>query len=426
MALTVMSAGGLVGVIACEQVLSIDGPIHVAPHEACGLEVPAGSCQACLASSCCSQATACEKVPACAAYETCVLACGSDYACRTQCAVDHDVTQGPEVPALDQCVVTACNDACGMSCGITAAPSVPDAAITCEACMAGRPCAAAQACGASLECETIEHCVPTCSTVDCHDTCLAMDDAGTFTALEVALISSCYKECNLGNFWLCVGHVAWPLAPAGVNEVDFKVKDSTSGNGLVGASVKACDKTDPGCGTPAAQATSDGAGQGILRLPAHEAVGLGFQGYYDIEAPQEVPWLIFSSSPITQARVPFNWTVLSQTAFQTLTSSANVALDPTRGHIAVAAVDCLLSPASGVIVSATGIDAKTKSLYLSGGALVANTGQTDITGYAFFLNVPPGNVTIQTTPKALNRVSSSQVVFTRPGAVSSVIALPTP
>lgn len=430
-AVTAIALGAaLLGAVACEQVLSIDGPVTVVPHEACGLPVSAGTCQACVASSCCSQATACAGAPACLAYESCLLECASDYMCRTTCAVDHNVGLGPEVPALDQCVVTHCNDACSMTCGLTASPTDPDAAAACETCIAGRACLAAQTCGASLECETIEHCVPGCSTVDCHDNCLAMDDSGTFTAVEVALVSACLKDCHLGNFWLCLGGVTWPLAPAGVSDVAFTLRDSVAGP-LPGAGVKACGKADEMCALPMAKATADDAGQGTLHLPAHGAVSLGFQGYYDVDAldaSMEMHEIFFASSPLTRNHAQFTWALSSQTAFLNLVSSAHVTLESTRGHIAVGAVDCLLSPASGVTFTATPSDANTKFLYLAGGILLDTTEGTDLTGIAFLLNAPPGTVTIQAFPKALGgRVASStEVVFTRPGTVSVVTALPTP
>jgi hypothetical protein len=421
-------AGALVAAVACEQVLSIDGAVKIARHDACSLAVPPGSCQTCVASSCCSQASACAGSQACAAYESCLLACGSDYQCRTQCAVTHGAGQDPNVWALDQCVASSCNDACGMSCGITAVPTYPDAAAGCEACIAERACSAVQACAASTACEEIEHCSAGCSTIDCHDACQGpgTDDAGTFVALEAALISSCIHQCHLGNFWLCVGGVNWPLAPAGVNQVDFTAVDSTSGQGLPGAAVKACGRTDGTCAIPQAQATADDAGRGVLDFPSHPAVGLGFEGYYDIDASGEMPWLLFASSPLTRSPATFTWSLLSQSQFASTFAAVGVTPNSTLAAVIVEAEDCLLSPASHVTFSALPMDPSTKLFYISGGGLTDLTTETDITGFAFFVNVPIGSITIQATPKELGKVSSTQVVFTRPGAVSTVIMLPTP
>ena len=109
-------AAALLGAVACEQVLSIDGAVTVAPHDACGLPMSPGSCQSCVASSCCTQASACAADQRCSAYESCLLACDADYECRTRCAVSQTGGVGAAVAALDQCVVASCNDACGMQC----------------------------------------------------------------------------------------------------------------------------------------------------------------------------------------------------------------------------------------------------------------------------------------------------------------------
>ena len=99
------------------------------------------------------------------------------------------------------------------------------------------------------------------------------------------------------------------------------------------------------------------------------------------------------------------------------------------GHVAVGAVDCLISNASDVVVTATtgsGVDLSAQRYYLAGGALSKTATATDLTGYAFFFNVPPGSVTITATPRALGRVSSTQIINVRANTVSSVVALPTP
>lgn len=74
----------------------------------------------------------------------------------------------------------------------------------------------------------------------------------------------------------------------------------------------------------------------------------------------------------------------------------------------------------------SGVDLSAQRYYLSGGALSKTAMSTDITGFVFFLDVPPGSVTVTATPKTLGRVSSTQVLFVQADTVSSVIALPTP
>ena len=90
--------------------------------------------------------------------------------------------------------------------------------------------------------------------------------------------------------------------------------------------VKACSKTDPDCASPVASTTGTSAGLGTLDMPSHAAVGLGFGGYYDIDATAhgEMHWLVFASSPLTEAQVSFTWTVLSQSNLATLLGSVGL------------------------------------------------------------------------------------------------------
>lgn len=419
----------VVATVACEQALSIDGTVTVVPHEACGLSVPAGGCQSCVASECCAQASACAADAPCATYESCLLACGTDYNCRTDCALTAPSGKGTTVPALDLCVASRCNDACGMSCGLTASPSIPDAAAACASCIASKACNAVKACATSSSCEAIEHCLPGCATIDCHDTCLAGDDAGLFTALEVGVASACLRDCAVGQLWLCVGRVNWPLAPAGVNEVDFSVVDSMSSKPLPGAMVRACAREDQTCAPPQAQATADAMGKGALLMPAHAAIGLGFDGYYAIDAAGEMPWRIFASSPVTLAHAPFNWTVGSMASFQSTIAGVGLTPDPTRGQIILDAADCVQSPAAGVsfkVTDGAGADLSKSVYYLSGGALNNVATETDFTGAGVLFNVPAGSLTVQAIPKAIGKASSTEGVLSLPGAVSTLILLPTP
>ncbi len=421
----------LLGAVACEQALSIDGTVTVVRHDACGLPMNPGSCQTCVASSCCSQASACAGDPSCAEFESCLIDCGGDYACRNQCSIDHPASSIRAGPPMNQCLAAACGEACGTACGLPVVPTYPDAAAGCATCVAGKLCTGARACSTSLQCETVSQCLANCSTVDCHDSCLALDDSGTFASLEIGFVGACLKACDLGDFWSCVGQVSWPLLPPGDQDLTFTLTDSTSGEPVVGATVLGCDVADETCATPLAHATSDAAGRAFLVLPHQSVQNFGFAGYVDIapaaDAAAEEHQLFFPSCPQTvpHAQVPFS--MLSRVGFADLASSAGVTPDPARGQIAVQAVDCFLAPASNVVFSAEGIDAETRLVYLAGGILQTSASATDISGVAFLLDVPTGNtITLKATPKTTGKVSSTVTVFTRPGVLTSVLALPTP
>jgi hypothetical protein len=414
-------------VLACQQLLSIDGTVAVASSEACGLGVEAGACQACIASQCCEQATACAQAPSCAGYESCLLACGSDYECRATCVQSNVIGSTSEVPTFDQCVASNCADPCGVSCGLTGSYASPDAAQGCQACINAHACTASQACVDDLNCELAGHCAYACRTPDCQQACLAQYDGGAFLTAAYDVGSTCLSACQVGNFWACVGNVSWPFAKQKSIDATLTVLDSTSRKPVEGAVVLACTHGDDPCTAPLANTTTTQQGGAEMKLSTPTGP-YGFQGYFDVTSPTQllVHHQYFLSFPLSEPQAQLQLIALSPAALQTLVSVAHVQLDPTRGIIAVAAEDCLLINSPGVTATAQGIDSKTQRFYYQGGALGANATATDGSGLIFFFNVPPGPVHIDVTPQALGRVSSSVDVIAQPNVLTVVQGLPTP
>jgi hypothetical protein len=425
--------------LACEQLLSIDGAVVVATPdagseasadaaaEACGLGVAAGACQACVASRCCEQATACAQDPACATYESCLLGCGGDYACRAACVQSHQIGNAPDVPTFEQCVVSSCADPCGMSCGQSAPDTPPDAAATCMACIAAHACMAGQACTSDLTCELETHCVYACGTPDCQSACSAKYDAGAYITFALGIGGACYSQCEVGNFWACVGRTTWPFAPQTGVDATLTVVDFTTGAPIQNVAVAACDHLDDPCTAPVAPATTTNP-QGRAEMSFMTTGLYGFQGYFDLTSPALSlgHYQYFLSFPLSEAKAQVLLAALSPATFQNLVSIAHVQLDPMRGHIVMQAEDCLLIPSSGVTVTAQGTDSKTQQFYYQGGALGTNATATDGTGLIFFFNVPPGQVHLEATPQAIGRVSSRVDVVVQPGVVAYVQGVPTP
>ena len=414
-----------IAAVACEQALSIDGPVVVAPHEACGLPL-SGSCQACVASACCTQASACAGEPSCLAHESCMLGCGTDYACRARCEAANPVAFPSSVPAVDTCIAQKCEAPCGVSCGVNSSFAAPDAAALCQSCIAANICDTAIACAGDLTCEEILRCGLACTTFDCQTACITRYDGGAFANYQFALASSCLTQCQFGSFWACVGRVSWPFAKSAVQTATLILTDSITGAPLAGVVAKSCERNDETCASPFGTGTTDANGKVTLTLPPTSTSRFGFGGYFDLAPPGSLPYLVFTAAPLSEPDAVLQTTMLSLSAFQNMTSGVGVTLDPSRGHVAVGATDCVLVPASGVEFSAQGIDAETKLFYYGSGSLDPAAKATEVSGLAFLFNVPAGIVTLQATPKSLGRVSSTEVVFTRPGALSTIATPPTP
>lgn len=418
--------------VACEQALSIDGPVTVAPHEACGVALAPGACQSCISAKCCSEAKTCAGDPGCADYESCSLACGSDYVCRTSCAV-RSIQSQAGISAFDQCVATSCSDACQETCGLPAAPTEPDAGATCASCIGTYTCSQAQQCAQDLACEELTHCLAGCSTLDCHEQCVAAYDGGAFTNLEAALIAHCLKPCLLGQLWICLGNEPSPTLPPGESDVTFALSDSTSSVPLGGVQVNACGPSDPACSPPVTSGTTDPQGIAKLAFPPHAGVGLGFRGYFELVPPAgdadsstaELPQMYVPSQNFSIVHTHLSWVGFTQSALAGEASVAGVKIEPTRGQLVLQAYDCLEAPASGVTFQVTGTDSNSSPvLYWSAGAFGPGAGTT-IIGLGAVFNVPAGTVDVVATPKVAGRPSSRVTAFVRAGWVTAVAMAPT-
>jgi hypothetical protein len=201
-----------------------------------------------------------------------------------------------------------------------------------------------------------------------------------------------------------------------------------TGAPLPGVVAKSCDRSDLPCAMPFGTGTTLADGKITLTLPPTSTARYGFNGYFDLEpqGPQGLPYLAFTAAPLSEPDALLATAMLSRSAFENLASTVGVRLDPSRGHIAIQTTDCILAPASKVAISARGTDAETSIFYYGSDSLDPASTATNVSGLAFLFNVPSGIVTVQATPVALGAVSSTETVFTRPGALSVVGMPPTP
>jgi hypothetical protein len=421
-------AGLAAAAVCCERVLSIDGPIVIqGAVNACGIPVPAGDCERCVAAECCGAASACAADPVCLALESCLLRCAGDYGCRATCVESNPVDPQIDLPALDACVAANCNPACGMLCGQAGAYTSPDAAQGCQECVASHDCSAALACASNEGCEITAHCAYSCVTPDCRSACLAQSDAGLALASTVFNVGfACLSQCRLGHYWPCVGKISWPY-PKSTNEVVTLTVTDPSHNGApyAGLLIKACNPADPACADVYASGTTDSSGVAQLTLPPLAPFVYGFQGYFDLSSPSGdvFPYLYFLSFPISEANAQLALSIPLTKDFYSAMGLVNVSPDPERGHIAIVAYDCLLVYAPDVTVSAEGVDGG--EFYSQTGLPNATASATDASGIVYFFNMMPGQYVLHVTPNDTGRVSSTVRVLVRAGALSVATALPT-
>jgi hypothetical protein len=380
--------------------------------------------------------SACAEDKPCRSLETCLLACGDDYACRSACnTAAYPVGAQAVIPALDTCVAVSCSGACGMPCGQAASYTTPaDAAPACEACIENKVaspkvCSAAQACFTSLACQTSGHCAQACTTPDCRSAC-ANDAGDDLTLVNAALGEGlfCYTPCRVGRNWTCSNRVEWPgTEDAGIQQATLTLIDPFTMPGTAlpvpNVSVKACSQGDALCKPPLSTGTANDAG--VVTLPnVGTSAFLGFNGYFEMTVPSFVPNDFYLSFPLSQANAQLTLSLMSQTTFANALAGANLTHTPGLGTVWVQVLDCLLLPAPDVVVKADGLSPTSVIYYMNSSPSLTAT-STDPSGFAFFYNVTPGPLTLRAVPNDTGIESSMATVVVQPDAMSVVWLLPT-
>ncbi len=402
---------------------------------ACGaLPSASASCASCIDKSCCAEEQACATDPACKEASTCLATC-ADAACRARC--DAFYTLPDTLIALRACRIGKCATACNSTCGEFASGNP-----ACEACREASCCSQGTTCAEDSTCASLDLCRNNCfAAASCPTACNAEFASGTadyspwLTCLAFVGNDSCAADCAPGQVWECLnGPVLWPSPPP-VGTITFSVTfvDFSSEEPFVGAVVKACDKLDLACSSPLAQSTTDASGLVSLAVPP----GLnGFDGYLDVTGGS-VSGTGDSTYPSIWYPVPFvvadGWRgrtlLLSAGEFAGLTQATDTTLDPTRGHIAVNAVDCAFGPAAGVSFSLPAADQSTVGYYLVGGAPATNATATDSSGIGVFVNVPttaPARLVVVTafSGAAGGKSMGSLTFIVRPGTLTTSSSFP--
>lgn len=230
--------------------------------------------------------------------------------------------------------------------------------------------------------------------------------------------------------WGCLGHVTPPTFPKPMVNVSVPLVNLLGGAPVTAIDAKVCAKSDVACATPMGPTVNPNS-QGILTftLPA------GFDGYVDMKSngpvddaglPAYIPALVFFSPPLSQDLIYLTIPLLSPAALGSLAAQFGNTVDPTLGAPFAAVDDCQAKPAAGASVSIDKADASTRTFYFVNNLPTESTTQTDKSGYAGFINVPPGirDLTAQVADGGafIGKVS----VLVRPSTITYTVLPPTP
>jgi hypothetical protein len=415
-------------------------------------------CQSCTLSQCADAAAACADLPECNALATCLADCDGGAACRAQCTVDNGVgplaTENILAGALNACLAKNCESQCGLTCGGLSLIAPPAAAPGCEACIQTHDCTTAETWASYAPSDAYFLCRENCRTGDCVGACLEIDGGNSFFQLFTPVSFDCSDPCQIGENWECLGRFQWPLSPDMGLQLTLSLATFLSGAPVAGAAVTMCapsmndysdasaDGATTGCADPVTSGTTDDAGAVTFFYAPLNRNGMspgGINGFLDLTSsnvglyPTLVYWgFPFVSGLIADAIRVFPASDWQIAAVPTINAAAGP-LDPSRGVVVAAVLDCFGDKARNVTVALSGADdAGSTPYYLrspSGGeySLASGPGEsTDTNAAAVFVNVPPGLVDVIATPVSVGRPSSRASVLVRAGTLTEVNLQPTP
>lgn len=226
--------------------------------------------------------------------------------------------------------------------------------------------------------------------------------------------------------WGCLGQVDWPEPQLGTmvtlrTQFEMASAGAPIPDDIV---VHFCSALDIDCTAPIA---------GPIPMPSDGLLTVqvesGTRGYYQLGGPSIMPTLLYLSRPAQAEPTPIEddrVTLVTPAFYQSLIGAVGFPDDPTRGTLLTITIDCEGRPAAGVGISSPEVDTSSTPFYFVNQIPSPNTTQTDVSGYAGIIYMPPGTGTVEAHLVADDRwigVSSFQI---RPGTLTNVAIEPTP
>jgi hypothetical protein len=226
--------------------------------------------------------------------------------------------------------------------------------------------------------------------------------------------------CQPDPTWSCLGAVSWPEQPPHKVTVSLTVRDLVTETATADVAARLCRKLDLSCTEPvASDLRSDQDGSIVTEVDA------GFDGYVELTAAGYMTGLYFFYPPVQADRrlnlLPLiRPEVLGQFA---LVSGRQIV--PERGHVLLAAYDCLGRTTAGVRLQSDQADSETTGFYVVRKFPSTTAVETDSSGQAGYINVPPGTVSLS-GELAGGRPIARLSLLVRPGQITFTSLVPSP
>jgi hypothetical protein len=399
---------GLAG-SGCGKILGVDG-YRVAPPDAglpraeAGPTGPCGgyrfdadpACGSCLLGQCCDELTRCRADKTCGGWFACVATCApEDYDCQGRC--------GQELKHTNRAIadLSVCRDRCYAPGGDGGGGC--HSATLVSAMWGGAPCAACVA----QKCDEIGRRYASTPEAMKQSACFLEQDLFTPTPAKLVECSTwwltpvvpvaqewqycagltCGLECRMGRWLDCAGHFLYRFSKSASVHVRARVVNVGDVNTAVAyprARLRACNRTDPLCATPVAEAAALTDTDGYTNI----VLAGGFAGYFEVTTEKGDVGLYVPASPMVQD------TSLIVVGPNPATgpnpaSAPTVPSRPGSGTVQVLLFDCLgsnvrdgtLEASSGVVLYGAATTPEPRALGITSGWVVdATPGVVDLRG----------------------------------------------
>jgi hypothetical protein len=218
------------------------------------------------------------------------------------------------------------------------------------------------------------------------------------------------SQCLAADAWSCADHATLVAKSSAKIPVDFTLFDAVSQKPVVGAEAALCGKLDIECSSPMSTVRADADGA------VHFEVAPLFDGYVQLTGDGYDHTLVFlprAVSAISLGAFPLT----SGIATAGLQAQLGKPLIPGTGRILARIADCEMADTAGVSLSGENMGDDAAGFYSVSGLPSFTATATDDSGFAGFLNVAPGSITLTAQLEGGRKVSRVSVLI-RPDYVT--------
>jgi hypothetical protein len=222
--------------------------------------------------------------------------------------------------------------------------------------------------------------------------------------------------CERVDPWSCAAHAPLVATSSAKLSVDFSMFDAIESYPVAGVRARVCIKLDFECKTPQDELTTGA--DGVIRFDVPPL----FDGYVlvtgnDKNGDEYDPTMMFLPQTLEDLSLGA-FPLTSKVASAGLAGTLGKSLEPGTGRVLATITGCDRQPTSGVALSGENMGDSAVGFYVVDGFPTFSASGTDSSGFAGFVNVSAGSVTLNAQREENGGRVGRVGVFIRPDYVS--------